>query len=86
MTVYGSDMPPTARGCLSTEGTGRGSLEYIVIQYLFTSKICHRIMEQWLLAGIVINILEEILLETLGMSHLSKDLSVTADDTFDRII
>lgn len=43
-------------------------------------------MEQWLLASIVVNILEEILLETLGMSHLSKYLSVAADDTLNRII
>ena len=43
-------------------------------------------MEQRLLTGVVINVLEEILLETLGMSHLSKDLSVAADDTLDCII
>ena len=43
-------------------------------------------MEQRLLAGIVIDILEEILLETLSMSHLTKDLTVLADDAFDCII
>jgi hypothetical protein len=43
-------------------------------------------VEQRLFAGIVINVLEEILLETLGMSHLTKDLTVPADDTFDCIV
>ena len=43
-------------------------------------------MEQWLLTGVVINILEEVLLEALGVAHLSEDLTVLADDTLDRIV
>ena len=62
------------------------TLTHLSFVLLFSSKVCHCVMEQRLLAGIVVNILEEILLETLGMSHLSKDLSVAADDTLDRII
>jgi len=62
------------------------TLTHLSFVLLFSSKVSHRIMEQWLLAGIVVNILEEILLETLGMSHLSEDLAVAADYTLDRII
>ena len=34
----GVDMPPPARGCLSTEGTGRGSTESVMnlSHYIFT--------------------------------------------------
>ena len=43
-------------------------------------------MEQWLLTGIVIDVLEEIILITLCVSHLSEDLTVLADDTLDRVV
>ena len=43
-------------------------------------------MEQRLLTGVVINILEEVLLEALGVTHLSEDLTVLADDTLDRVV
>ena len=43
-------------------------------------------MEERLLASIVVDILEEILLETFGMAHLSKNLTVPADDTLDCVI
>ena len=43
-------------------------------------------MEQRLLAGIVVYVLEEILFKALGMTHLSEDLTVLADDAFDCII
>ena len=43
-------------------------------------------MEERLLACIVINVLEEVVLVTLGVTHLSEDLTVPADDTFDRIV
>ena len=40
-------------------------------------------MEQRLLTGVVINVLEEVLLEALGVTHLTEDLTVLADDTLD---
>jgi hypothetical protein len=84
--MYGSDiLPPPARG--RGPRSGRGSLEYIVIQsLLLSSEISYRVMEQWLLTGIVIDVLEEIILITLCVTHLSEDLTVLADDTLDRIV
>ena len=43
-------------------------------------------MEERLLASIVVNVLEEILLITLGVTHLTEDLTVLADDTLDCIV
>ena len=53
---------------------------------LFTSEICHCIVEQRLLTSVIVNILEEILLVALGMSHLAENLTVAADDSLDGII
>ena len=53
---------------------------------LLSAEVCYRIMGERLLAGIIVNILEEILFIALGMTHLSKNLSVAADDSFDSII
>ena len=41
---------------------------------------------QMLLTGIVINVLEEIVLVALCMSHLTKNLTVAADDSLDSIV
>ena len=43
-------------------------------------------MEQWLLASVVINVLEEVLFEALSVSHLTEDLTVLADDTLDCVV
>ena len=43
-------------------------------------------MEQRLLAGVVIYVLEEILLITFSMAHLSENLAVAADDTLDGVV
>ena len=43
-------------------------------------------MEERLFASIVVDILEEVLLEALGMTHLTKNLTVLADDTLDSIV
>ena len=53
---------------------------------LFTSEVSYRIEEERLLTGVVINVLEEILLEALGVAHLSENLTVLADDTLDRVV
>jgi hypothetical protein len=43
-------------------------------------------MEKRLYQSLVHDVLEEILLETLSMSHLTEDLTVLADDTLDSIV
>ena len=43
-------------------------------------------MEERLLTGVIINILEDVVLVTLGVTHLSEDLTVLADDTLDSIV
>ena len=43
-------------------------------------------MEQRLLTGVVINVLEEVLFKALGVTHLSEDLTVLADDTLDSVV
>ena len=43
-------------------------------------------MEQRLLTGIVINVLEEVLLEALCVSHLTEDLTILANDTLDCVV
>ena len=53
---------------------------------LTTSEICHCIVEQRLLTSVIIYVLEEILLITLRMSHLTENLAVAADDTLDSVI
>lgn len=52
---------------------------------LFTSKVFHGIVKERL-PEIRLNILEEILLVTLAMTHLAKDLAVTADKTLDGVV
>ena len=51
-----------------------------------TSKICYRIVEERLLASVIVNILEEILLITLSVTHLTEDLTVLADDTLNCVV
>ena len=43
-------------------------------------------MEKRLLTGIVIDVLEEVLLEAFGVTDLSENLTVPADDTLNRIV
>ena len=40
--IDGVDMPPPARGCLSTEGTGRGSTESIMTFISLISMYYHK--------------------------------------------
>lgn len=56
------------------------------LQRLFSSEVTYRIVEERLLESLIHNVLEEIALETLRMSHLTKNLAVTADDSLDSII
>ena len=53
---------------------------------LLSSKVSYCVMEQWLFTGVVINVLEEVLLEALGVTHLTEDLTVLADDALDSIV
>ena len=61
---------------------------FFVLYYcqLFSTEICYRIIKERLLEALVHDVLEEVALETLGMSHLAKNLSVLADDTLDCIV
>ena len=43
-------------------------------------------MEERLLAGVVINVLEQILLISFSMTHLAENLTIAADDSLDGII
>jgi hypothetical protein len=53
---------------------------------LFATKIFHGIVEERLLKTLIHDVLEEVALETLCMTHLSKDLAIAAYDTLDGII
>ena len=67
---------------LSAQLTGGGKWHILEV----TSKICYRIVEERLLASVIVNILEEILLITLSVTHLTEDLTVLADDTLNRVV
>ena len=43
-------------------------------------------MEERLFKTFIHDVLEEVLLITLSMAHLTEDLAVTADDSLDRIV
>jgi hypothetical protein len=53
---------------------------------LFSAEICYRIIEERLLKSLVHDVLEEVALETLCMTHLAENLAVAADDTLDSIV
>ena len=53
---------------------------------LLSAEVSYRIEEERLLTSVVVNVLEEVLLEALGMTHLSEDLAVLADDTLDCVV
>ena len=53
---------------------------------LLTAEICYRIVKERLLETLIHDILEEVALETLSMTHLTMDLAIAADDSLDSII
>ena len=53
---------------------------------LFPSEIADCIVKQRLLQTIVRDVLEQVPLVSLGMSHLAEYLSVAADDTLDGVV
>ena len=53
---------------------------------LFSAKICYCIVKERLLKTFIHDILEEVALVTLSVSHLSKNLSVLADNSLDCIL
>ena len=53
---------------------------------LFSAEICYRIIKERLLQSLIHYILEKVTLITLGMSHLTENLAVAADDTLDSIV
>ena len=53
---------------------------------LFATEILHGIVKERLLKTLVHDILEEVALEALCMTHLSEDLTVAAYDTLDSIV
>ena len=55
-------------------------------QPLFPSEIADCIVKQRLLQTIVRDVLEQVPLVSLGMSHLAEYLSVAADDTLDGVV
>ena len=50
--IDGVDMPPPARGCLSTEGTGRGSTESIMTFIFFDKYVLPQEVIEWIAAGV----------------------------------
>ena len=43
-------------------------------------------MEERLLTSVIVNVLEEVLLEALCVSHLTEDLTILTDDTLDCVV
>ena len=43
-------------------------------------------MEERLLTSVIVNVLEEVLLEALYVSHLTEDLTILTDDTLDCVV
>ena len=53
---------------------------------LFTSEVCYCVVKERLLKTFVHDILEQVALITLGVSHLANNLTVLADDTLDSVV
>ena len=53
---------------------------------LFSSEVSYSIIKKRLFKTLIHDILEQITLETLRMSHLAENLAVAADDTLDSIV
>ena len=53
---------------------------------LFAAEVCYRVVEERLLEALIHYILEEVAFVALGVTHLTEDLAVLADDSFDCVV
>ena len=53
---------------------------------LLSAEVCYSIIKERLLKSLVHDVLEQVALITLSMSHLTENLTILADDTLDSVV